>query len=149
MRRALIGIAVIAQLGGCAHTYLCDSSCKKRARDLPVAVQQANGALFSKYHRALPADLDARAYLAVARASLPSGGWQLHALKSVELEVWTQVGCAAAIVIARCPQTKRVILFDDTASTSYIEQQNLLGEIEPKLPARPSPLPVCAAPTPP
>lgn len=147
--RALVALLGVAQLGACTHTHLSDSSCTKRAPDLITAVQAAASAVHKQYHGAPPADFDAKAYVAAARA-YPLADWQIHVLESVELEVWTKADCRGAIVVARCPTTKRVILSDDTTSTSRVEQPNLLSEPEPKIPEHPSSAPVCpvSAPAP-
>ena len=143
--RNVIGVIVLAMSVGCAHTHWCDSTCEKREPDVTNAVQAAAFAVHTKYGRSPPPNLDAGAYLAAARAGQLLD-WQIEALESVDLEVWTKPGCRGAIVVARCPSTKRAILADDTLSTSRVDQPNLLEQLDPKLPEHPSQPPVCPVP---
>lgn len=147
MRSFLIGVFVLALSGGCAHVHWCDSSCEKRAPDVVNAVQAAGIAVHERYGWSPPANFDARAYLAAARAGQLLD-WQLSALESVELEVWTKADCRAAYVVARCPDTRRAILADDTATTSRVDEPNLLAEPEAQLPEHPTQPPACPVPPP-
>lgn len=149
MRREWIMIGVLAQLGGCCHTKpVHPSNCEELALELTTTIQAASIALHRPYGESPPPDLDANAYLAAAKA-YPLADGQIKLLRSVELEVWTKAECSGAIVVARCPGTKRVILADDTESTSRVDYPNLLGKAEPQFPARPPAAPVCPPPPPP
>src|SRR5678816_123895 len=138
-------VVVLALSAGCAHVHWCDSTCEKRAPDVVNAAQAAAFAVYTAYDGPPPADFEARAYLAAVRAGHMLD-WQVKALESVALEVWTKPDCSGAFVVARCPDTRRVILFDDTESTSRVDEPNLLGETEPRLPEHSPQPPVCPVP---
>lgn len=148
---AHLGVLAILSACGSAHvpyTNRSDPTCEKRVPDLVIAVEKAGIATHRKYHWSPPADLDASAYLGAARAA-PLQDRYLTVLASVDLEVWTKPDCRAAMVVARCPTTKRVILVDDTESTSRVDEPNLLTNPEARPPARPSPPVSCPVPMPP
>lgn len=140
------GVLAVGLMGCCGQGYRCDSTCQKRAPDLVNAVQAAGIAVHKAYHRRLPSDFDTRAYLAAARA-YPLLDAQIEVLQSVDLEVWIKSDCQEAMVVARCRDTQRVILIDDTASTSVVDQPDALADPAVKVPARPDPRPTCPLPT--
>jgi hypothetical protein len=145
MRCSLTGILAFTLFGACMHPHWCDSTCENRESAVFSAVQAAAYAVSTEYPESLPGNVDAKAYLAAARAGLLSDS-DLAALESVELEVWTRADCKGAIVVARCPKTKRVILSDDTATRPEVDLPNLLTVPDPPLPARPDPAPTCPRP---
>lgn len=141
---AVAGALAVGLIGCCGQSYRCDSTCEKRRSALTDAVQVAASAVRKVYHRRLPSDFDARAYLAAARA-YPLVDSHLAVLQSVDLEVWTQSNCQEAMVIARCRDTQRVILFDDTASPP-VDEPDALAKVNVEVPKRPDKLPTCPVP---
>ena len=141
----VVGVLAVGLLACCGQGYRCDSTCEKRSPALVNAVQAAGVAVHRAYHRRLPSDFDAPAYLAAARA-YPLLDSQLEVLQSVDLEVWTKSDCEEAMVIARCRDTHRVILIDDTTSTANVDQPDALADPRVEVPARPVPRPTCPLP---
>jgi hypothetical protein len=108
-----------------------------------IAFEAAVTAMHDRYGRHPPGDVDAAAYLAAARAyPLPQN--LLDALASVELEVWTKPDCSGVMVVARCRDTRRAILYDDTETPSPVEGRHLLAHPGAAVPTHPSTAPTCA-----
>ena len=120
MRELFFGVFMVSSALGatqCCHSGICQNDCHACYSELQTARGMAVYDLSKKYKSCFPPDYNEAAFMRDVQA-VPSKKNHAEVLKSMKLEVWAEDDCQGYVLVARCPATNQVMLWDKSSSPS-------------------------------